>query len=100
LKKQKINDEESEMLDKLKDLFKEGLEYTHVAGLLQQMANITNIVHVQYMKDGASKNEAIDHICAMLQKHKVVPDPVPEAPAPTQPVTATLTPVEASNAPS
>jgi hypothetical protein len=31
------------MLDKLKDLFKEGLGYTHVAGLLQQLANINNI---------------------------------------------------------
>ena len=68
------------MLDKLKDLFKEGLEYTHVAGLLQQMANITNIVHVQYMKDGASKNEAIDHICAMLQKHKVPADQLQAVP--------------------
>jgi hypothetical protein len=59
------------MLDKLKELFKEGLEYTHVAGILQQMANITNIIHVQYMKDGQSKNDAIDAICSMLQKHKV-----------------------------
>jgi mannitol/fructose-specific phosphotransferase system IIA component (Ntr-type) len=61
------------MLDKLKELFKEGLEYTHTAGILQQVANIANMIHVQYMKDGVSKNEAIDHICAMLQKHKVVP---------------------------
>jgi hypothetical protein len=88
------------MLDSLKELFKEGLEYTHVAGLLQQMANITNIIHVQYMKDSQSKNAAIDAICAMLQKHKVAPDPVPAAPAPAQPVAPTPAPVEASNAPS
>lgn len=66
------------MLDKLKDLFKEGLEYTHTAGILQQLANIANIVNVQYMKDDASKNEAIDTICTMLQKHKVSPEAVPE----------------------
>ena len=69
------------MLDKLKDLFKEGLEYTHVAGLLQQISNIVNIVNVQYMKDGQSKNDAIDHICAMLQKHKVDPSVAPAQPA-------------------
>ena len=48
------------MLDKIKALFKEGLEYTHTAGILQQIANIVNIVHVQYMKDSDSKNAAID----------------------------------------
>lgn len=58
------------MLDKLKELFKEGLGYTHVAGLLQQLANITNIVNAQYMKDGDAKNAAIDVICEMLQAHK------------------------------
>lgn len=65
------------MLDKIKELFKEGLGYTHVAGLLQQLANITNILNVQYMKDGAAKNEAIDHVCAMLQSHKEI---ITEAP--------------------
>jgi hypothetical protein len=58
------------MLDKLKELFKEGLGYTHVAGLLQQLANITNIVNAQYMRDGDAKNAAIDVICEMLQAHK------------------------------
>lgn len=62
------------MLDDLKDLFKEGLEYTHVAGLLQQMSNVTNIINVQYMKDGNAKNAAIDIICSLLQKHKVAPE--------------------------
>jgi len=63
------------MLDKIKNLFKDGLEYTHTAGLLQQIANIVNIVHVQYMKDGDSKNTAIDAICEILQSHKDVPPP-------------------------
>jgi len=58
------------MLDKIKDLFKEGLEYTHTAGLLQQIANTLNIVHAQYMKDEAGKNAAIDAICEILQSHK------------------------------
>lgn len=61
------------MLDTLSALFKEGLEYTHLAGLLQQFANITNIINVQYMKNDESKNAAIDALCAMLQKHKIVP---------------------------
>lgn len=60
------------MLDKLKELFKEGLEYTHTAGVLQQVANIVNIVNAQYMKDGDAKNAAIDTICALLQSHKDV----------------------------
>jgi hypothetical protein len=71
------------MLDKIKELFKEGLGYAHLSGLLQQVANITNIVHVQYMKDGQAKNEAIDHICALLQTHKEVI--VPEAPVEEKP---------------
>lgn len=61
------------MLDKIKALFKEGLEYTHTAGILQQIANITNIVNAQYMKDGDGKNAAIDAICEILQSHKDKP---------------------------
>lgn len=72
------------MLDAIKALFKEGLEYTHTAGLLQQIANITNIVHAQYMKDaGDGKNAAIDAICAILQSHKDVPVPA-QAAAPAE----------------
>ena len=65
------------MLDMIKTLFKEGLEYTHTAGLLQQIANIVNIVNAQYMKEAEGKNAAIDAICAILQSHK----DKPEAPA-------------------
>jgi hypothetical protein len=63
------------MLDKIKVLFKEGLEYTHTAGLLQQIANVLNIVNAQYMKDDDGKNIAIDLLCELLQSHKdkVVP---------------------------
>ncbi len=63
----------NQMLDKLKDLFKEGLGYTHVAGILQQVANIVNIVNVSYVKDVDAKNLAIDIICALLQSHKEIP---------------------------
>lgn len=73
------------MLDKISALFKEGLEYTHTAGLLQQIANVMNIVNAQYMKDGDGKNAAIDAICELLQSHKDAPVVVPP---------------EASNAPS
>ena len=58
------------MLDNLKNLFKDGLQYTHLAGVLQQIANLTNIVHSQYMNDEKGKNEAIDLICKILQSHK------------------------------
>jgi hypothetical protein len=61
------------MLDDLKDLFKDGLEYTHTAGILQQLANLANIVNAQYMKDADAKNEAIDLICKLLQTHKDAP---------------------------
>jgi hypothetical protein len=84
------------MLDKIKSLFKDGVEYTHTAGLLQQIANIVSIVHVQYMKDADGKNAAIDHICDLLQSHKdvVAPVVVEAVPAPIS------VPVEASNVPS
>lgn len=65
------------MLDKIKALFKEGLEYTHTAGLLQQVANLVNIVHVQYMKDEDGKNAAIDAVCELLQGHKDAPKTAP-----------------------
>lgn len=60
------------MLDKIKSLFKGDLGYAHTAGVLQQIGNILNIVHVQYMKDGDAKNAAIDAICEILQSHKEV----------------------------
>lgn len=63
------------MLEKIKSLFKEGLGYLHTGVLLQQVANIINTVHGQYMKDADGKNAAIDAICALLQSHK---DPVQE----------------------
>lgn len=70
------------MLDKLKELFKDGLGYSHTAGVLQQIGNLVNIVHVQYTKDADAKNAAIDLICEMLQSHKDViaapSDPVKE----------------------
>jgi hypothetical protein len=69
-----------QMLDKIKNLFKEGLEYTHTAGILQQIANITNIVNAQYMKDSDGKNIAIDAICEILQSHKDKPEVVVESP--------------------
>lgn len=61
------------MLDELKNLFKDGLQYTHTAGLLQQVSNLVNILHSQYMKDGDGKNAAIDLICQLLQSHKDSP---------------------------
>lgn len=71
------------MLDKIKSLFKEGLEYTHTAGILQQISTLVNIVHVQYMKDADAKNAAIDAICEILQSHKDKVAPV----NPTEPTT-------------
>ncbi len=73
------------MLDVLKNLFKDGLQYTHTAGVLQQVANLVNIVSVQYTKDSDAKNAAIDAICQILQSHKDVPavaqaEPVSPAP--------------------
>lgn len=71
------------MLDKIKGLFKKGLEYTHTAGLLQyyplyprervllqQIGNITTIIDAQYMKDTKGKNAAIDAVCEILQSYK------------------------------
>jgi hypothetical protein len=66
------------MLDDLKLLFKDGLQYTHTAGVLQQLANLTQIVHVQYMVDGSARNTAIDVICKILQSHKEVAAAAPE----------------------
>lgn len=63
------------MLDQLKQLFNETLQYTHTAGVLQQMANLLQIVGTQFMKDETGKNVALDIICEVLQSHK---DPVVE----------------------
>ncbi|HUD01290.1 MAG TPA: hypothetical protein VMR37_03120 [Rhabdochlamydiaceae bacterium] len=63
------------MLDELKNLFKDSLQYTHTAGVLQQVANLVNIVNPQYTKDVEAKNTAIDVICKILQSHKEVPVP-------------------------
>ena len=82
------------MLDKIKALFKEGLEYTHTAGLIQQIANLVNIVNGQYMKDADGKNAAIDAVCEILQSHKDAPAPE----APVVPVAPAVAPAEASNA--
>ncbi len=66
------------MLDRLKELFKEGLGYTHVSGVLQQVANIINIVSVPYTKDSEARNAAIDVICSILQSHKEAPVAAPQ----------------------
>jgi hypothetical protein len=76
------------MLDKIKNLFREGLEYTHTAGILQQLANLNNIVNAQYMKDPSGKNAAIDIICEILQSHKDVPVVEHVAPSPDAPKAA------------
>jgi hypothetical protein len=68
------------MLDEIKNLFREDLQYTHTAALLQQIANMVNITNVQYVKDASAKNTAIDLICQLLQSHKVVPTPVEAEP--------------------
>lgn len=67
------------MLDEIKGLFKEGLEYTHTAGILQQVSNLLNILNVQYMKDVDAKNKGIDLVCDLLQGHKEHP-PLEQAP--------------------
>lgn len=65
------------MLDELKETFKDGLQYTHTAGVLQQLANLTQIFSVQYMKDECSRNSAIDLVCKLIQSHKEAPCAVP-----------------------
>lgn len=60
------------MLDEIKELFRDGLQYTHTAGLLQQIANLVNIVGVQYTKDSEAKNTVIDLVCQILQSNKDV----------------------------
>jgi hypothetical protein len=57
----------------MKDLFKDGLQYTHTAAALQQIAQLLNIVNAQYMNEGDAKNTAIDLICQILQSHKDAP---------------------------
>ncbi len=65
------------MLDNLKELFKESVQYTHTAGVIQQISNLLNIINSQYMKQDG-KNAAIDLICELLQGHKDVPAPAEE----------------------
>ncbi len=61
------------MLDKIKDLFKDGLQYTHTAGIIQQLGNLLQILNAQFMKDENGKNAGIDAVCEILQSHKDLP---------------------------
>ena len=61
------------MLDSLKDLFNKEFQCSHIAGILQQVGNLVNILQRQFLKDHDSKNAAIDLICSMLQSYKDVP---------------------------
>ncbi len=71
------------MLDALKDLFKKELSFAHTSGVLNQIANLVQIVDAQYLKDGKdAKNTAIDVVCQLLQDHKNQPQP--EEPAQPQ----------------
>jgi hypothetical protein len=73
------------MLDTLKNFFKEGLEYTHTAAVLQQVGNLLQVFNGVYMKGENDKNAAIDVVCNILQSHKDQPiSPiVPEVPVVT-----------------
>jgi len=61
------------MIEELKDLFKKEFQYSHLAGILQQLQNITSIFQPQFLKDDSAKNEAIDMLCKILQSHKDSP---------------------------
>jgi hypothetical protein len=61
------------MLDKLANLFKTEFQMGHMAALMNHMANIVNIFRVDFMKDGDSKNSAIDALCELLQAQKDKP---------------------------
>lgn len=58
------------MLDQLQACFKKDFEFSHIAGLIQHIANIVAIVKVEYTKDGDAKNAAIDTVCQILQSYK------------------------------
>lgn len=61
------------MLDKISSLFKAEFQMGHMAALMNHMANVVNIFRIDFMKDGDSKNAAIDALCELLQQQK---DPV------------------------
>ncbi len=58
------------MLDKISNLFKSEFQMGHMAVLMNHIANVVNIFRVDFMKDGDSKNAAIDAVCELLQQQK------------------------------
>lgn len=61
------------MLDILAQTFKEPLQMTHTAGVMNQIANLNNILAVANMRDENAKNEALDVVCQFLQLQKTYP---------------------------
>lgn len=83
---EKYNPKEKEkpMLDTLLALVKNAQgtaqPLLHVANIMATVENLAKMVSTEVLKDGSTKNAAIDIVCNMLQAHK---DVVPVA----QPVT-------------
>ena len=61
------------MLERLQQLYHKELQYSHVAGLLQQFNNVLSVLQPQFMKDETGRNDAIDILCEMLQGCKTSP---------------------------
>lgn len=58
------------MLNTLQTLFKREFQFSHLAAVLNHVANLASICHENYFNDKNGKNAAIDSICAILQTHK------------------------------
>lgn len=58
------------MLDELKNCFKNEYQFSHMAGIMNHLANILAIVRLDYVADKESKNKAIDKICEILEAYK------------------------------
>jgi hypothetical protein len=55
------------MLDLLQGCFKQQFQLSHMAALMNHLANVITIVQAEYTKDKDYKNAAIDAICQILQ---------------------------------
>lgn len=80
------------MFENLIALLKSEFGAMHVTKLAVSVANLVSMVDASVLKDGSTKNAAIDALISMLQSHK---DPVTTTPI-TAPVTATTTTINST----
>jgi hypothetical protein len=60
------------MLDKIQSNFKQELQFTHLAALVNHLANVFHLLQGQNMCSPQARNDALDTLASLLQQQKEV----------------------------